>query len=123
MSRIAGAALTVALAVAAAVPAHAVGAASGWTEIRLSQSACISTAQRAVTGVGFEATADAQTVYGWRGEMVVVVRCIAPAAQDRQRQRQAHHDAGPQHPSPPIGPRGPTWKLRLNGRNRRNPAR
>ncbi|MBL8835592.1 MAG: hypothetical protein JNL66_05070 [Alphaproteobacteria bacterium] len=77
MLRIAGAALTLALAAAAAVPANAAGAASGWTEIRLSQSACISTAQRAVSGVGFEASADAQTVYGWRGEMVVVVRCIA----------------------------------------------
>lgn len=77
MFRIAGAALTVALAVATAAPANAVGAASGWTEIRLSQSACIATARNAVSGIGFDATADAQTVYGWRGEMAVVVRCIA----------------------------------------------
>jgi len=77
MTRLVSACLAGALVLAAAGPAAAAGAASGWTEIRMSQSECIAIGQRAVSGIGYEATADQQTVYGWRNEMVIVVRCIA----------------------------------------------
>ena len=62
---------------AGAIGAGAAGGASGWSEIRLEQTACIATGRRAVQQLGFDPTNDDQTVFGWQGQHLVAIRCIA----------------------------------------------
>ena len=57
--------------------AQAAGGASGWSEIRMEQTECIAAARRAMTQLGFDPTGDDQTVFGWREEHLLAVRCIA----------------------------------------------
>lgn len=65
----------------AAVPATAAVVSTGWANLAqgTNQDACLATGQNAVQAAGFRASIsdDRQTVFGWRGEEALVVRCIA----------------------------------------------
>jgi hypothetical protein len=77
MKRLAGT-VVISLALgAAAVPALAAGGASGWSEITLSQEECIASGRRAVQQLGFDPSNDDQSVFGWRNDNLVAIRCIA----------------------------------------------
>jgi hypothetical protein len=73
-------AVTASVALAACAftgPALAAGGASGWSEISMEQAACITAGRRAVTQLGFDPSNDDQTVFGWRDQNLVAIRCIA----------------------------------------------
>ena len=123
MSLAAGVAAIGASVIGAGVPAGAAGGASGWSEIRLEQTACIATGRRAVTQLGFEPTSDDQTVFGWQGTHLIAIRCIAtktvavyfsymetePEARDIiERLRPFFEQPAAGTPTPPGGGKGPT---------------
>jgi hypothetical protein len=58
-------------------PARAAGGASGWSEIRMEQTACIAAGRRAVQQLGFDPSNDDQTVFGWQNQNLIAIRCIA----------------------------------------------
>lgn len=62
--------------------ANATGVASGWEAIQLSQAQCLDAAVAGVNGLGFRenVSRQADSVYGWRGDEGIAVRCIS----DRQ---------------------------------------
>ena len=63
-----------------ALPVAAATVSTGWVELQSgSQDDCVELGQRAVQAAGFQATVsqDRQTVFGWRGEEALTVRCIA----------------------------------------------
>lgn len=63
----------------AALPATAATVSTAWVELRSnSQDDCIAIGQRAVEGAGFNVTVsqDRQTIFGWRGDEALTVRCI-----------------------------------------------
>lgn len=63
----------------AALPAGAASVSTAWAELRsTNQDDCIATGQRAVAGAGFETSVseDRQTIFGWRGDDALTVRCI-----------------------------------------------
>lgn len=62
------------------VPAAAATVSTAWARLPSNnQEDCLATASRAVEGVGFRASIsqDRQTVFGWRGEEALTVRCIS----------------------------------------------
>ncbi len=69
--------LLAAFLLAAPGPASAAAVVSGWEETE-DQAACVESASRAVGSVGFRVSAsgDRQTVFGFRGEDSIAVRCI-----------------------------------------------
>lgn len=69
----------VALALAAA-PAMASSVSTAWTQLPSNnQEECLAIGSRAVEGAGFRASIsqDRQTIFGWRGEEALTVRCIS----------------------------------------------
>lgn len=63
----------------AALPAAAASVSTAWVELRSNnQDECIAVGQRAVQGAGFEVSVsqDRQTIFGWRGDEALTVRCI-----------------------------------------------
>jgi hypothetical protein len=77
--RPASAVLAAALALAA-VPAAAATVSTAWARLQSNdQEACLRIAFAAIEAVGFRASIsqDRQTVFGWRGEEALTVRCIA----------------------------------------------
>lgn len=62
--------------------ANATGVASGWEAIQMNQAQCLDAAVAGVNGLGFRenVSRQADSVYGWRGEEGIAVRCIS----DRQ---------------------------------------
>ncbi|MBW6399940.1 hypothetical protein KPL78_18920 [Roseomonas sp. HJA6] len=79
MSRIHRFALAAAFGLAA-LPALSASVSTGWVELRSNdQESCIDQGQRAVQGVGFQSTVsrDRQSIFGWRGEESLTVRCIS----------------------------------------------
>jgi hypothetical protein len=70
----------VALLAVVALPVAAATVSTGWVQLRsTNQDECISIGERAVADVGFRANVsrDRQSVFGWRGEEALTVRCIA----------------------------------------------
>jgi hypothetical protein len=70
-------AATLALSVA---PAMASSVSTAWAELPSNnQEECLATGSRAVEGAGFRASIsqDRQTIFGWRGEEALTVRCIS----------------------------------------------
>ncbi|WP_198371428.1 hypothetical protein [Roseomonas rosulenta] len=68
-----------ALALAAA-PAMASSVSTAWAQLPSNnQEECLAIGSRAVQGLGFSASIsqDRQTVFGWRGEEALTVRCIS----------------------------------------------
>jgi hypothetical protein len=79
VSRIPLPALAAALALTAA-PALASSVSTAWAQLPSNnQEECLSIGQRAVESVGFRAniSQDRQTIFGWRGEESLTVRCIS----------------------------------------------
>ena len=71
------AAVAVALA---ATPAMASSVSTAWAQLPSNnQEECLAIGSRAIEGTGFRASIsqDRQTVFGWRGEESLVVRCIS----------------------------------------------
>ena len=64
-------------AFAAPAPAQAAGMSSGWENINMSQDQCLNTAASTVQQLGFTVQRDTQTVFGWRGDDGITVRCVA----------------------------------------------
>ncbi len=66
---------------ALAAPAMAAMVSTGWTTLPAgtNQDACLATGNAALLAAGFRANIsdDRQTVFGWRGDEALVVRCIA----------------------------------------------
>lgn len=63
-----------------AAPAHAASVTTAWAELPAQdQEECIAIGTRAVQGVGFRASVsqDRQTIFGWRGEEALTIRCIS----------------------------------------------
>ncbi len=64
-----------------AAPAMAAMVSTGWASLPAgtNQDACLATGNAAVVAAGFRANIsdDRQTVFGWRGDEALVVRCIA----------------------------------------------
>lgn len=63
-----------------AFPAMAASVSTAWAPLPANdQEECLRIGARAVASLGFEASVpqDRQTVFGWRGEEALVVRCIA----------------------------------------------
>ncbi|MEO3473347.1 hypothetical protein AAFN86_15875 [Roseomonas sp. CAU 1739] len=63
----------------AALPATAASVSTAWVELRsTNQDECIDIGQRAVQGAGFQVSVsqDRQTIFGWRGDEALTVRCI-----------------------------------------------
>ncbi|HYF06072.1 MAG TPA: hypothetical protein VD970_00485 [Acetobacteraceae bacterium] len=58
-------------------PAQAAGMSSGWENISMSQDQCLNAAADIVQRLGFSVQRDTQTVFGWRGDDGITVRCIA----------------------------------------------
>ncbi len=78
MSRIHRLALATAFGLAS-LPALGATVSTAWVELQSnSQDDCIDLGQRAVQAAGFQATIsqDRQTIFGWRGEEALTVRCI-----------------------------------------------
>lgn len=78
MSRTRKFALATLLALAA-MPAGAASVSTAWVELRsANQDECIAIGERAVAGAGFETSVsqDRQTIFGWRGDEALTVRCI-----------------------------------------------
>jgi hypothetical protein len=67
------------LALLATGPALAASGHTTWEEIVPNQERCLETGRAAMERIGFgaEIPADRQTVFGWRGEDLLAVRCIA----------------------------------------------
>ncbi len=119
---VAAASLALAGAFATGTPALAAGGASGWSEIRLDQSGCITAGRRAVTELGFDPTNDDQTVFGWREQNLVAIRCIAsktvavffaymgtePEARDIVERLRPFFAQAPTAPAQPGGGKPPT---------------
>jgi hypothetical protein len=64
----------------AATPAMASSVSTAWTQLPSNnQEECLAIGSRAVEGVGFRASIsqDRQTIFGWRGEEALTVRCIS----------------------------------------------
>lgn len=64
----------------AATPAFAASVTTAWAELpSADQEQCLGIGSEAVQRAGFRASIsnDRQTVFGWRGEEALVVRCIA----------------------------------------------
>ncbi|WP_426958511.1 hypothetical protein [Muricoccus radiodurans] len=61
----------------AAGGAMAAGGTTAW-ETTANQDACVENGSRAVATVGFQVTVsnDRQTVFGWRGDDLLAIRCI-----------------------------------------------
>lgn|GEM_PF-2303063 len=62
------------------LPAAAATVSTAWARLQSgNQEDCLSTASRAVEAAGFRASIsqDRQTVFGWRGEEALTVRCIS----------------------------------------------
>lgn len=62
-----------------AVPALSASVSTAWVALSSnSQDDCIEQGRRAVQGAGFQATVsqDRQSIFGWRGEEALTVRCI-----------------------------------------------
>lgn len=62
-----------------AMPAMAASVSTSWVELRsTSQDQCIEIGQRAVEAAGFQVSIsrDRQTIFGWRGDEALTVRCI-----------------------------------------------
>ncbi len=79
MSRIMIPAVAMGLALVS-LPAAAATVSTAWARLPSSnQEDCLTTASRAVEGAGFRASIsqDRQTVFGWRGEEALTVRCIS----------------------------------------------
>lgn len=79
MSRIMIPAVAMGLALVS-LPSAAATVSTAWARLPSSnQEDCLTTASRAVEGVGFRASIsqDRQTVFGWRGEEALTVRCIS----------------------------------------------
>ena len=66
---------------ALAAPAIAAMVSTGWTSLPAgaNQDSCLATGNAALQAAGFRANIsdDRQTVFGWRGDEALVVRCIA----------------------------------------------
>ncbi len=62
----------------AAAPAQAATVTTGWEELRGNQDYCLETGAEASRISGFRTTIsnDRQTVFGWRGEDSIAIRCI-----------------------------------------------
>ena len=63
----------------AALPATAATVSTAWVQLRsTSQDECIDIGERAVANAGFRANVsrDRQSIFGWRGEEALTVRCI-----------------------------------------------
>ena len=63
-----------------ASPAMAASVTTAWAELPVNdQEQCLSIGSRAIQSAGFRATIsqDRQTVFGWRGEEALTVRCIS----------------------------------------------
>jgi hypothetical protein len=72
-------ALALAASVAAA-PSFAASVSTAWAELPSNdQEQCLSIGQRVLQNVGFRASVsqDRQTIFGWRGEEALTVRCIS----------------------------------------------
>lgn len=79
MSRILIPAIDMGLALVS-LPAAAATVSTAWARLQSNnQEDCLNTASRAVEGAGFRASIsqDRQTVFGWRGEEALTVRCIS----------------------------------------------
>lgn len=79
MSRIPLRALAASFALMAS-PAMASSVSTAWAQLPSnSQDECLSIGTRAIESVGFRASVsqDRQTVFGWRGEEALTVRCIS----------------------------------------------
>lgn len=66
--------------VLAALPATAATVSTAWARLQSNdQEACLRTASGAIEAAGFRASVsqDRQTVFGWRGEESLTVRCIS----------------------------------------------
>lgn len=61
----------------AAPAAQAAWVWTGWAPIQMSQGDCTNRGRSLVANAGFQASGDAQTVFGWRGEDNISIRCIA----------------------------------------------
>lgn len=62
-----------------ALPVAAATVSTAWVQLRsTSQDECIATGERAVANAGFRANVsrDRQSVFGWRGEEALTIRCI-----------------------------------------------
>jgi hypothetical protein len=69
----------VALLGLAAVPASAAAVSTAWVQLRSNnQDECIAIGQRAVAAAGFRVSVsqDRQSIFGWRGDESLTVRCI-----------------------------------------------
>lgn len=78
MSRTRKFALATLLALAA-MPAGAASVSTAWVELRsANQDECIAIGERAVASAGFDVSVsqDRQTIFGWRGDEALTVRCI-----------------------------------------------
>jgi hypothetical protein len=50
---------------------------TGWAPIANDQDGCLATGRAAVASTGFRTSGDQQTVFGWREEDHLSIRCIA----------------------------------------------
>jgi hypothetical protein len=63
----------------ASVPASAAAVSTAWVQLRSNnQDECIAIGQRAVAAAGFRVSVsqDRQSIFGWRGDESLTVRCI-----------------------------------------------
>jgi hypothetical protein len=75
LTLIAAAALAAGLGHAA--PARAAYMWTGWEDVQQPQEQCLQTAAGRMRELGFTATVNPQTTFGWRGQDGISVRCIA----------------------------------------------
>jgi len=63
-----------------AAPAMAASVSTAWAELpRSDQEECLAIGSRAIQDLGFRAniSRDRQTIFGWRGEEALTIRCIS----------------------------------------------
>lgn len=68
-----------ALGLAGMGTAHAAAVTTAWENVTDGQDACLDTGEDAARNAGFRASIsnDRQTVFGWRGDDSIAIRCIS----------------------------------------------